>query len=101
MAYKRASEEVYSESLAKKKQRKWADDEELDDMEICHPERIELMKKIMGRVPGLSFDYALEAACGDARLSKDLLVKKFKNIDLFDIDEEAIETAKEWSKNFP
>ena len=67
-------------------------------MEICHPDRVKLMKTIIELTPGLSFDYALEAACGDGRLSKDLLAKKFENIDLFDIDEDSIDVVKKWAE---
>ena len=66
-------------------------------MDICHPDRVKLMETIIGIVPGMSFEYALEAACGDGRLSKDLLVKKFKNVDLFDIDEDSIDIVKKWA----
>ena len=50
-------------------------------MDLCHPDRVKLMETIIGLVTGMSFDYALEAACGDGRLSKDLLVKKFQKFD--------------------
>ena len=60
-------------------------------MKPNHADRIKLMDAIFKLVPEMSFDRALEGACGDGRLSKDLLVKKFNNVDLFDIDEDAIE----------
>ena len=66
-------------------------------MDICHPDRVKLMETIIGIVPGMSFEYALEAACGDGRLSKDFLVKKFKNVDLFDIDQDSIDVVKKWA----
>ena len=70
-------------------------------MEICHPDRVKLMETIIKLTPGLSFDYALEAACGDGRLSKDLLAKKFTNVDLFDIDEDSIDMVKKWAELYP
>ena len=67
-------------------------------MDLCHPHRVKLMETMIGLASGMSFNYALEAACGDGRLSKDLLVKKFTNVDLFDIDEDSIDIVKKWAE---
>ena len=53
--------------------RSFANEKELARMEKCHHGRLQLVKGIMQRVPDLKKDSALEVACGDGRLSKDLL----------------------------
>ena len=67
-------------------------------MEKCHYGRLQLMKGIMQQVADLKKDRALEVACGDGRLSKDLLSQMFTRVDLFDQDPTAIDIVKAWSR---
>ena len=62
----------------------YADEEEQKDMEICHPHCIKLLKKFLSGMKNLQTKRALDVAGGDGRLAKNLLVKQFNKVDLFD-----------------
>ena len=72
----------------------YADEEEQKDMAICHPECIKILKNFIASVKNHSTHRALDAAGGDGRLSKDLLVGLYSRVDLFDKCPEAIKRAK-------
>ena len=67
-------------------------------MEECHAGRVKLMNGIMNMLSDLNKDIALEACCGDGRLSKDLLTNIFDEVDLFDQCPQAIDKVKSWAK---
>ena len=59
------------------------------------------MKGIMRQIPDLKKERALEVACGDGRLSKDLLSQMFTYVDMFDQCPLAIDKVLEWKSEFP
>ena len=63
-------------------------------MEVCHGPSVTIIEALLKKLPGLDLTRALEVACGDGRLSKDLLQKWFKKIDLFDQCSNAITEVK-------
>ena len=50
----------------------------------CHKACMTLMEKELDNIRGLRKNYALDCGCGDGRVSRELLVKKFQRVDLFD-----------------
>ena len=63
-------------------------------MGICHPQSLNVLEGLIKNFPNLDRARALEAGCGDGRLSKDLLQKWFEKIDMFDQCPEAIRIVK-------
>ena len=53
-------------------------------MELCGPKSIKEMAKFIDSIGQLNFKHALDAAGGDGRFSKGLLIQRFDKVDLFD-----------------
>ena len=68
-------------------------------MAICHPECIKILKNFIANVEDHSTLRALDAAGGDGRLSKDLLVGLYSRVNLFDKCPEAVKRAKKVLKD--
>ena len=62
----------------------YADEQELAAMEVCHPQCIDILTKFFAQLPQRATHRALDVAGGDGRLSKNLLVKQYNKVDLFD-----------------
>ena len=60
-------------------------------MEKCHEPCVAFMKKFLGRFWYRKLGRALEAACGDGRVTKDLLLDEYSVVDLFDLCPKAID----------
>ena len=75
----------------------WATREEKEWMDLYHPFRVTLMKQVLAKLPLPTNKRALEAGCGDGRLSKDVLCVDFDKVDLFDSCPAAIRAVKMWS----
>ena len=43
-----------------------------------------LIKKELGKITTLRKNYALDVACGDGRVTRELLLKAYNRVDLFD-----------------
>lgn len=53
-------------------------------MEICHSASVKILDKFLKSLGKIDKSCVLEVACGDGRLSKDLLSSWFEEIDMFD-----------------
>ena len=53
-------------------------------MALCHGQSIKILQAFLDDLPHFDGERALEAAAGDGRVTKDLLVKRFDNVDCFD-----------------
>ena len=73
--------------------RVWADEQEKLDMEKCHKQSVSIIKAFVASLSRHQTGRALEVACGDGRLTCDLLADVYEAVDLFDIDHRAIEAA--------
>ena len=74
--------------------RDYADEEELEQMNLCHQRSIELLKSFLGSITPRSMLRALDVAGGDGRLAKSLLVNSYAKVDLFDQCPKAVSLAK-------
>ena len=60
-----------------RKARVWADEEEREEMKVCHARCIEVLKKLLGPITHRSFFRALDVAGGRGRLAEDFLLKSY------------------------
>ena len=63
-------------------------------MAQCHPGSVKVLEDCLESIPHLNKERALEVACGDARLTSDLLSRWFTKVDLFDQCPEAVDIAR-------
>ena len=61
--------------------------EEQEWLESDHPRRKELMEDLLDNLFKGNKERALDVACGDGRLSREVLVWYFNKVDLFDSDQ--------------
>ena len=64
-------------------------------MNQCHEQAVDWMKSFIESLPHHQYTRALEVACGDGRLTRDLLSKMYAEVDLFDQSEDAKKHAEE------
>ena len=62
----------------------YADEEELANMEICHPRCIKLLINFLNSLSERATHRAIDVAGGDGRLAVSLLQKQYNKVDLFD-----------------
>lgn len=74
-----ARESVLAYATAKEKQA----------MKANHPNAIKFMEEFLEQLKGLKYDRVLEPGCGNGIVTKDLLLKRFKLVDIFDPAEDA------------
>ena len=79
----------------------YADEDELEAMELCHGQCIEILQGFLDTLPQRPKYRAIDVAGGDGRLTASLLVKQYNKVDLFDICPEAIKKAKEKLETLP
>ena len=72
----------------------YADEEELAEMEICHPRCIEILTDFLADLKERAFYRAMDVGGGDGRLSESFLQKHYSRVDLFDGCPLAVEKAK-------
>ena len=82
-------------------QRPYADDEELQNMELCNARCIEVLDEFIGLLPHQLADRAIDIAGGDGRLSTGLLMKKYGTVDLIDICGLGVQRAKNAMNGHP
>ena len=54
------------------------------NMELCHDAAVIAMSEFMDGLCSLKYDAALEVGCGDGRVTRDLLMGRFGQVELFD-----------------
>ena len=67
----------------------YADQDEQQIMEVCHPRCITILEGFIRSIDDLDDARALDVAAGDGRLTSSLLRRFFKEVDLFDQCKEA------------
>ena len=65
--------------------------EEHEWLEKDHPKRCELMRSLLDNLFKGNMERALDVACGDGRLSREVLVWFFNKVDLFDCQQEQLD----------
>ena len=71
----------------------YANAEEKTRMEKLNPLLVEQMKNFIDKIPSMQKNKALEVACGECMVSRDILIDRFFEIDLIDQSDGAIEHA--------
>ena len=64
-------------------------------MDLCHKSAVEFMNGFLKKLPNHQYNRALKVACGDGRLTMDMLGKIYTKVDMFDKDPQGVEDAKE------
>lgn len=75
---------VHKALIGENKCRIWADEEERQEMELCHPRSVEILKQFVGSVVPRSLFRALDVAGGNGRLAMNLPIRSYRKVDLFD-----------------
>ena len=75
--------------------RTFASPEEQQHMAICHPASVQMLEGFLKSLGELDRKRALEVACGDGRLTRDLLAKWYEEVDMFDQCPVAVELVKQ------
>ena len=84
------SEQVENQDL---KIRPHANAQEYIDMNLLHGRSVEEIEEFLRKLTHHKYSRALEVACGRGLLTRDLLSKKYKSVDMFDQSNEAIKEA--------
>ena len=84
-----------------KQLRVYADSKELNDIAACRPTCIAILKEQLKKLNGHADTRAIDIAGGDGSLAKELLVAKYKTVDLFDRCPTAVKKAKLALRNHP
>ena len=63
-----------------------------------HPKRCELMINLLENLFEGNMERALDVACGDGRLSREVLVWFFNKVDLFDCQQKQLDKFQKWSR---
>ena len=77
----------------------WADEDEKNEMQLCHSRSIEILKRFLGSISPRSLFRAIDVAGGDGRLAATFLMKSYGKVDLFDQCPEALQRAKKAMRN--
>ena len=64
--------------------RVYLDNEQKQHTVLCHKKTVALMLDQLRGMPDLKHARALDAGCGDGRITKSALVQVFEEVDLFD-----------------
>ena len=59
----------------------YADQDEQQIMEVCHPRCIRILEEFIRSIDNLDVERALDVAAGDGRLTRSLLKRFFKKVD--------------------
>ena len=62
-------------------------------MDLLHDSSVREIEELLKKLSSHKYSRALEVACGRGLLTKDLLSKKYEEVDFFDQSEEAVEVA--------
>ena len=68
-------------------------------MEECHDPGMEMLERFFDILPNMKKERALDAACGDGRLTNDFLSRKFDKIDMFDQSPDAFDIISNLKKH--
>ena len=63
-------------------------------MSACHVRCLEILKSFMGSIAHKGLERALDVAGGDGRVSADLLLEYYKEVNMFDQCPEGVKKAK-------
>ena len=70
-------------------------------MDECHGPSVTVLEGVCKGIPNMGTARVLEPGCGDGRLARDFLSKKWDAIDMFDRCQFAINNIGEWKEEVP
>lgn len=70
-------------------------------MNLTNPKTLDQLRNLLAKLKDLDYTNALEVAMGEAHVTKEILLEKFKEVDMFDRDAGAFQMGLNLQKKYP